>query len=177
MFGSHRFLRVFPTWGEFHLYFRTERWTKDRKDSCRHYITQNNFLDISFCGLYFFYLQKRQVSLWSVLFHLGTLLHVWIQNLLKLKKRRKTNSFYSLQPDPEDKWTLKTAFHCCNLLPTVQNWPNLFWEATLRPFSRVVILVSYFSWPSTEANTGLGIPGSGVEREIFGYLLPLLYFL
>lgn len=114
------------------------------------------------------YLQKRLVSLQSVQFHLDTLLHVGIQNLLKLKERQK-----HLLADGQ---SLKHFTHY-NLLPTVQNWPNLFWEATLRPFSRVVILVSYFSWPSTEANTGLGIPGSGLEREILGYPPPLLYFL
>lgn len=88
------------------------------------------------------------------------------------KTSRKTKTFLILA----DGRSWKHFTHC-NLLPTVQNWPNLFWEATLRPFSRVVILVSYFSWPSTEANTGLGIPGSGLEREIFGYPPPLLYFL
>lgn len=35
------------------------------------------------------YLQKRQVSLGSVLFHWGILLHVWIQNLLKLKEMQE----------------------------------------------------------------------------------------
>lgn len=122
----------------------------------------------------FFHLQKRQVSLWSVLFHLDTLIHVWIQNLLKLEEGGRTKSFTHLILMLR---TLKSAFDSCNLLPTVQNWPNLFWEATFRPFSRVVILVSYFSWASTEAKTGLGIPGRGVEREMFGYPPPLLYFL
>lgn len=61
--------------------------------------------------------------------------------------------------------------------PTVQNWPNLFCDATLRPFSKVVILVSYCSLPSTEANTGLGMPGKGVDKEILGYPLALLYCL
>ncbi len=45
----------------------------------------------------------------------------------------------------------------------------------MSPFSKVVILVSYFSWPSTEAKTGLGIPGNGVDRDTLGYALPLLY--
>lgn len=175
MFGSHISLRVFPTWGEFHLYSRTELWTEDKKDNITSHTSTS--LSFQFVDFILFYLQKRQVSLRSVLFHSGTSLHVWNQNLLKLQIRQKTNIVSPRQTHSEDKWILKFTYHCCNLLPTVQNWPNLFWEATLRPFSKVVILVSYFSWPSTDANTGLGIPGRGAEREIFGYPPPLLYFL
>lgn len=44
-----------------------------------------------------FYLQKRRVSLRSVRSHSGTLLHVWIPNLLKLKikKKKKTNMSFT----------------------------------------------------------------------------------
>ena len=54
------------------------------------------------------------------------------------------------------------------LLPTVQNCPNLFWDATRSPLSSVVTLVSNFSCPSTEAKTGLGTPGKGEERGMLG---------
>lgn len=42
----------------------------------------------------FMNLQKRQVSLRSVLFHLGILLHALIQSLLKLKRKKKRRDIY-----------------------------------------------------------------------------------
>lgn len=175
MFGSHRFLHAFPTWGEFHLYSRTERWTKDWKDSRQHYCTQNNFFSILFSGLYFLSLTEKASFSMKCAIPLGYFASCLDPEFTKTRRRGKNKEF--LLTSSRCWGHLKSAFYSCNLLPTVQNCPNLFWEATLRPFSRVVILVSYFSWASTEANTGLGMPGSGVEREIFGYPPPLLYFL
>lgn len=54
------------------------------------------------------------------------------------------------------------------LLPTVQNWPNLFCEATCSPFSSVVTLVSKPCWVSTVAKRGFGTPGRGVVRGMPG---------
>lgn len=98
------------------------------------------------------------------------------------KTNKRLGKQYNLK-DKRSKWLRDTQrkqiVNYTDLLPTVQNSPNLFCEATLRPFSRVVIFVSYCSCPSTEANTGFGIPGKGAERDTFGYplLLPLLYCL
>lgn len=60
------------------------------------------------------------------------------------------------------------------LLPTVQNCPNLFWDATRSPLSSVVTLVSNFSCPSTAAKTGFGTPGKGDESGMSGQAPPLL---
>lgn len=69
------------------------------------------------------------------------------------------------QGGPAARSGLPTLGH---LLPTVQNCPNLFCEATRSPLSSVVTLVSAFSWPSTVANTGVGTPGRGAERGTLG---------
>lgn len=59
-------------------------------------------------------------------------------------------------------------------LPTVQNCPNLFWEATRSPFSSTVTRVSKRSRLSAAANTALGTPGSGHVSDTPGYAPPPL---
>lgn len=133
---------------------------------------KNIIHDISISGSCLLLTEKASFSIKCAI-PLGYFASCLDPELTKTKRKERQFFFFFIR-----RIIIKTFFFPhCNLLPTVQNWPNLFWEATLRPFSRVVILVSYFSWPSTEANTGLGIPGSGLEREIFGYPPPLLYFL
>lgn len=169
MFDSHRFLHVFPTWEEFRLYFHTGQWTAERKNLA--WAIKNIIHDTVIRGQCLLLTEKASFSKKCAI-PLGYFASCRDPEFTKTKRKTNCIYFFFLADG-----RLFKHFTHCNLLPTVQNWPNLFWEATFRPFSRVVILVSYFSWPSTEANTGLGIPGSGLEREIFGYPPPLLYFL
>lgn len=93
MFGSHISLRVFPTWGEFHLYSRTELWTKD--NGCQHYCTNCNFLDVSFCGLYFVLLTEKASFSTKCAIPLGYFASCLDPEFTKTKNK-KENTFYPL---------------------------------------------------------------------------------
>lgn len=48
----------------------------------------------------------------------------------------------------------------------MQDWPNLFWEATLSPFESVSTLVSWLD-DLLEAYTYLGELGSSSDKGVF----------